>query len=42
VAEPALAEGRTQDETRAAYYDRPATAFSPFQRLLCNKCHVKD
>jgi hypothetical protein len=42
VAEPALAEGRTQAETRAAYYDRPATVFSPFQRLLCNKCHVKD
>ena len=29
------------DQT-AAYYDRPATVFSPYQRLLCNKCHAKD
>ncbi|MBI5071144.1 MAG: cytochrome C [Deltaproteobacteria bacterium] len=42
LAEPAVAEGRTQAETRASYYDRPATVFSPFQRSLCNKCHVKD
>jgi hypothetical protein len=27
---------------QAALYDRPATAFAPFQRLLCNKCHAKD
>jgi hypothetical protein len=40
--EPALAQGRTPAETQASYYGRPATAFSPFQRLLCNKCHAKD
>jgi hypothetical protein len=25
-----------------AYYDRPATNFAAFQRVLCNKCHAKD
>ena len=41
-AEPAIAEGRSVAETQASYYDRPASAFTPFQRLLCNKCHAKD
>jgi hypothetical protein len=35
-------QGRTQAETRLAYYDRPATKFATWQRSLCNKCHVKD
>ena len=40
--EPAVAEGRTPAETQASYYGRPASTFTPFQRLLCNKCHAKD
>ncbi|MDA3786223.1 MAG: cytochrome C, partial [Deltaproteobacteria bacterium] len=37
-----VAMGRTEAEFEAAYYDRPATDFSAFQRDLCNKCHAKD
>jgi hypothetical protein len=29
-------------ETQQSYYGRLATQFAPFQRTLCNKCHVKD
>jgi hypothetical protein len=29
-------------QATAAYYNRPASAFAPFQRGLCNKCHAKD
>ncbi len=36
------ARGRTGAETQAAYYDRPATKFATYQRVLCNKCHAKD
>jgi len=36
------AQGRTEAETRQAYYDRPASLFSGFQRGLCNKCHLRD
>ena len=36
---PEIARGRTSAETRAAYYDRPVTAFAPNQRVLCEKCH---
>lgn len=39
---PDLAMGRTSDETRKAYYDRPAAVFGVYQRSLCNKCHSKD
>ena len=39
---PAQAQGRTTAETARAYYDRPATTFSPYQRVLCNKCHAQD
>ncbi len=38
----AQAMGRTQAETSRAYYDIPASRFSPFQRSLCNKCHIQD
>jgi len=38
----ATAQGKTQTEAESAYYGRPATAFAPYQRALCNKCHVKD
>jgi predicted CXXCH cytochrome family protein len=34
--------GRTNAEWTAAYYDRPATNFATYQRVLCNKCHAKD
>ena len=34
--------GRTIAEWQAAYYDRPATVFATYQRVLCNKCHAKD
>lgn len=34
--------GRTMAEWQAAYYDRPATQFATYQRVLCNKCHQKD
>lgn len=34
--------GRTIAEWQAAYYDRPATQFATYQRVLCNKCHAKD
>ena len=40
--EPQNARGRTAAETRAAYYDRPATVFAGYQRTLCNKCHARD
>lgn len=33
-------QGRTEAEAVRAYYDRPATKFSPSQDTLCNKCHV--
>lgn len=33
---------RTLADIQAAYYDRAPTAFSAYQRSLCNKCHVKD
>jgi hypothetical protein len=38
----ALSRGRTSAENQAAYYDRPATKFATYQRVLCNKCHAKD
>jgi cytochrome c553 len=41
-AYPVQAQGREVVETQQAYYGRPATAFAPYQRELCNKCHVKD
>jgi len=37
-----FARGKTSAETLAAYYDRPATVFGAYQRVLCNKCHAQD
>ena len=34
--------GRTVADWQATYYDRPATVFATYQRVLCNKCHAKD
>lgn len=31
--------GRTESETRRAYYDRPASVFALNQNRLCEKCH---
>jgi hypothetical protein len=39
---PQFSRGRIAAETQAAYYDRPVTKFASYQRVLCNKCHVKD
>jgi hypothetical protein len=41
-ANGALHRGRTELETRTAYYLRPATLFGAYQRSLCNKCHAQD
>ena len=37
-----LGRGRTNAEKVASYYGRPASNFATYQRVLCNKCHVKD
>jgi len=37
-----FARGKTAAETQAAYYQRPATLFGGYQRVLCNKCHAQD
>ncbi len=45
ITDPDAAEqnrGRTMAENQAGYYDRPATRFATWQRVLCNKCHAKD
>jgi len=34
--------GYTIQQQQAAYYGRPASAFGPFARVYCNKCHAKD
>lgn len=36
------AQGRLETEIQKTFYDRPASVYSPFQRSLCNKCHVED
>ena len=36
------ANPKTSAVYTAGYYDRPATVFASFQRVLCNKCHVQD
>jgi predicted CXXCH cytochrome family protein len=34
--------GRNNAEWQRAYYERPATQFATYQRVLCNKCHAQD
>jgi predicted CXXCH cytochrome family protein len=41
-AQTQIFKGYTVAEMQAAYYDRPATKFAPYQRQLCNKCHIQD
>jgi hypothetical protein len=36
------AQGRMRAEVQAAMYDRDATTFAAYQKVLCNKCHAKD
>jgi hypothetical protein len=33
--------GRTEAETRRAYYDRPVSDFAVNQNRLCEKCHAE-
>ena len=42
IGSAGVAQGRTVGEMTAAYYDRPATQFATYQRVLCNKCHAQD
>ncbi len=42
TANPAQAMGRTTAVMQASYYNRLPTAFAPYQRDYCNKCHAKD
>lgn len=42
TTEGKINHGKTVAEQTAAYYGRPATAFGPNARNLCNKCHAKD
>ncbi len=37
-----FAQGRTAQEIRKTFCDRPASRFAGYQRSLCNKCHVRD
>jgi cytochrome c553 len=39
---PIEAMGRSTAEYQVALYDRPATRWSTYQRVLCNKCHVQE
>ena len=42
---PRLADqtlSRPMGEWKKALYDRPASQFASYQRVLCNKCHAKD
>ena len=34
--------GRNNAEWQRAYYERPASTFATYQRVLCNKCHAQD
>jgi predicted CXXCH cytochrome family protein len=37
-----VSRGYSVAEMTAAYYQRPANKFAPYQRQLCNKCHIQD
>ncbi len=39
---PLQSRGRSIADWQAAYYDRPATRWATYQRVLCDKCHPKD
>ncbi len=42
ATDPGNARGKTSAEVQKMYYDRPATTFATYQRVLCNKCHAQD
>lgn len=39
---PLQHRGRMMADNLAAFYDRPASTWASYQRVLCNKCHAKD
>jgi len=41
-AQQQVSRGYSVAEMTAAYYQRPANKFAPYQRQLCNKCHIQD
>ena len=42
VTDGRVSRGLSSYEQQIAYYGRPATAFGPYARNYCNKCHAKD
>ena len=42
TTEGKINNGLNVAEQTNAYYGRPAIAFGPNARNLCNKCHAKD
>ena len=42
VTEGKINYGKSALEQQVAYYGRPASAFGPYARNYCNKCHAKD
>jgi predicted CXXCH cytochrome family protein len=40
-ADSGSAQGRSEAETAASYYNRNVTKFGAYQRSLCNKCHAQ-
>ncbi len=42
TTENAINLGYTVEQQQNAYYGRPASAFGPYARNYCNKCHAKD
>jgi len=42
ATEGKINHGKSTLEQTLAYYGRPASAFGPNARSLCNKCHAKD
>ena len=42
ITEGKINFGKSVAEQQAAYYGRPASAFGPWARNYCNKCHAKD
>ena len=42
LSQTQIFKGYSQAEMVAAYYGRPASKFAPYQRSLCNKCHIQD
>ncbi|HEX9020973.1 MAG TPA: cytochrome C, partial [Nitrospirota bacterium] len=39
---PVKSSGLSPSQTQRALYERPASVFGAYARVLCNKCHAKD